>query len=104
MIIFYFLMFSGLILGVAHGIYIHKFGNYLKAKHPSKWNEIVPEKFLGVSKNNLESRNYFKEMGFVFSSDNLNDENIPLMKKRIKILLFATSVAWASIFVSLFFM
>lgn len=82
--IFIFFGISGMIFLIIHGIHVHRFGNFLIKNHPAKWDELAPKSFMGISRDNMESRNYFKEMGFVFSSDSLNDEKVTRFKRKIK--------------------
>jgi hypothetical protein len=88
----------GMTFGIAHGIYVHRLGNYLKNYHRDKWEEIVPKKLFWIPRNFLESRSYFSEMSFVFSSDNLNDDNILSFKRKIKLFLLLSVISWLSMF------
>ena len=92
----------GITFFLLHGIYVHKLGTYLKDYHPSKWQDLSPQKFLWIPRDSLETRNYFTEMSFVFSPDNLKDEKVLHLKKRIKLFLFLSIIFLVSIFLSLF--
>lgn len=100
MILFGIFLILGLVFAFAHGVYLHRFGNYLKEHHPSKWKEIVPKSFLQISQANLESRNYFTEMGFVFSSEHLKDQRVKFFKSRIRLLFLLAVISWLSMLVS----
>lgn len=82
MFLFGLFLFFGILFAISHGVYLHKLGNHIKKSHPGKWKEITPERFMGLSQNKLESRNYFKEVQFVFSTEYFNDESIKVLKKR----------------------
>ncbi len=101
MIFFVLSIVLGMIFGITHGICVHRLGVYLEKHHPLKWEELLPKKFMGISRETLESRNYFTEMRFVLSQDDLNDSKVAEKKKRIKIFLFLTIASWLCMFLSL---
>ena len=88
MILFVLFIILGVILGIVHGVWVHRLGDYLREHHQAKWDEMTPGSFLSISTETLESRNYFKEMGFVFSSDDMNDEKVVFLKRRVRLFLF----------------
>ena len=61
-----------------------KFGNYLKASHPEKWKEIIPKKFLWLTQDDIEIRNYFTEIKFVFNSELISDSKVNEYKIKIR--------------------
>ena len=89
---------------MVHGICVHRLGTYLKKNYPLKWKELSPKKVIGVSSENIESRNYFTEMGFVLSQNDLNDSKVVAEKRRIKLFLVLAIVSWLGMFISLLFM
>ena len=102
MIIFVVFIILGLIFGLIHGILVHKLGAYLKKYHPLNWQGLSPKEFMGITKENVESRNYFAEMRFVLSDDDLSDPKISKKKGRIKLFLFLAIICWLCFFLSLF--
>ncbi|MCF6247119.1 MAG: hypothetical protein L3J69_07200 [Desulfobacula sp.] len=88
------LFFLGFVLVIMHGISIHKLGVYLENHHADKWKEITPKSFLGLPQKYLKSRNYFTELGFVFSSDDLSDQKVKNYKKNTKLFLFFAAISW----------
>jgi hypothetical protein len=61
---------------------------YLEKNHHEKWNEITYVPLLGTN-----GFNSFRTLPFVFGNDNLNDEQVALLKKAyIGFLKFALSV------------
>jgi hypothetical protein len=103
MIFFVLLIVLGMTFAIIHGICVHRFGVYLRKYHPLKWKELSPKKFMGISKESLESRNYFAEMRFVLSHDDLNDSKVATEKRRIKLFLFLAIASWLCMFLSLLF-
>lgn len=78
---------SGISFILFHGFQLHKFGNYLKVHHPTKWGEIKPKKLLGFTQDNIEIRNYFTEIGFIFNSEILSDSKVHSYKIKIRAFL-----------------
>lgn len=78
----------GILFLILHGISVHRLGNYIKGNHPMTWKELEPKSFLFWSQDEIESRNYFKEMGFYLSGRNLSDEHVRSSKFKIKCYLF----------------
>ena len=100
---FYFIAFIicgvlGSISAVVHGIYVHRLGNYLKKNHPDKWKDLEPKSVLGISTKYIGGRNYFKEIGFYFSKDDLSDDIIISYKKKVKFFLFVAAILWVFAF------
>ncbi len=96
-------MMLGIAFAVVHGIYVHRLGNYIKKYHHDKWQEIIPMHLFGISSDTLEARNYFSEMRFVFSSDNMDDDNILSFKRKIKLFLAMAIISWLFLFFAPFF-
>lgn len=96
------LFFFGFIFVIVHGISIHKLGTYLENHHADKWKEITPKTFLGLSQKYLKSRNYFSELRFVFSSDDLNDQKVKNYKKSTKLFLLFATISWFLMIISFF--
>jgi len=63
---------------------VHRFGNYLKQNHPTKWKEIIPDKFLWLTQDDTEIRNYFSEIRFVFNSELIDDSKVRAYKIKIR--------------------
>jgi hypothetical protein len=84
--LFLFILFGilGIIALLFHGVHLTRFGNYLKATHPKKWKEIIPEKFLWLKQNDIEIRNYFTEIRFVFNSELISDSKVYTYKMNIR--------------------
>ena len=72
---------------ILHGIYLLKLKNYLKKAHKSKWEDLTPETLMGIHREDVDIGNYFKEIKFVFTSDNLNDALVTSLKWKIRVLL-----------------
>ncbi len=84
---------------ILHGIHVHRLGNYIKENYPSKWSELEPKFFLFWPQDEITSRNYFKEMGFYLSGNDLSDEYVRSSKLKIKSFLSIGILAW---FISFF--
>jgi len=84
--VFFFVLFGvlGIITLLVHGIEVHRFGNYLKTNHPTKWKELIPEKFLWLKRGDTEIRNYFSEIRFVFNSELITDSKVYAYKIKIR--------------------
>jgi len=98
MILFILTIIIGIVFIIIHGIYVHRLGNYLKNYHHEKWEELVPKKLLWLSRDSLEARSYFSEMKFVFSCDNMDDDNVLSFKRKIKLFLLLAIISWGSLF------
>ncbi len=91
----------GWISALMHGIYVHRLGNYLKENHPDTWKDLVPKSVLGISTKYIGGRNYFKEIVFYFSKDDLSDDIIISHKKKVKFYLLVAVIFWISAFCAL---
>jgi len=88
---FVFSVLLPLAIGIA-GIYLAiDFFEYLKKHHPSKYRQMSFESLFGISAESFPFH-FIKPLefiGFLFSSDNLQDNLVIDYKKKIKLLLFA---------------
>jgi hypothetical protein len=88
---FVFSVLLPLAIGIA-GIYLAiDFFEYLKKNHPSKYRQMSFESLFGISAASFPFH-FIKPLefiGFLFSSDNLQDNLVIDYKKKIKLLLFA---------------
>lgn len=57
----------------------HRLMDYLKKNHPKKWEELTYLPYCGSG-----NVNGFKTVGFIFSSNDLADENIKFLKNNYK--------------------
>jgi hypothetical protein len=63
---------------------------YLAEHYPITSDEIKPENSLDVSQHLMEPRSIFKELNFLFSSDNIDDKVVTNHKKYSRIFLILT--------------
>jgi len=85
---------------IFHGIYLMKLKRYLKKNHLKKWEEITPERFLWFSRDDVDIGHYFKEMKFVLSQDNLNDQIVVSLKGKLRLscIVFFLSLILSAIY------
>ncbi len=100
------LFLAGCILGAIHIIYLYKLNIYLKDNYPSAWGKLIFNFYFGISARNLPfygnpflGGNYFKELRFIFSNDNLEDSKISHLKHRIRIFFFLFVFSWLFAFI-----
>jgi hypothetical protein len=62
--------------------------------YPDMWKDLVPKSVLGIPTKNIGGRNYFKEIGFYFSKNDLSDEKVLSYMKKVKFSLFVAVIAW----------
>jgi hypothetical protein len=62
--------------------------------YPDMWKDLVPKSVLGISTKNIGGRNYFKEIGFYFSKNDLSDEKVLSYMKKVKFSLFIAAIFW----------
>jgi len=63
---------------------------YLAEHYPITSDEIKPENSLDASQNLMEPRSIFKELIFLFTSDNINDKIVTNHKKYSRIFFILT--------------
>jgi hypothetical protein len=73
----------------------------LKENHPKSWEKLIKKSLSGIPLPQvggpLLGGNYFKELRFAFSSDDLNDDAVCLFKKNVQLssVLFLTLILFA---------
>jgi hypothetical protein len=93
---FLFLMFVG--MGIYHYLNLYRLARYLKENHPNTWETLIKRHLLGIhlprGRGPLLGGNYFKELRFAFSSDDLNDDSVLLFKRNVQLsfVLFITLI------------
>ena len=93
---FFFLMFVG--MGIYHYLNLYRLARYLKENHPDTWEKLIKKHLMGIqlprSGGPLLGGNYFKELHFAFSSDDLDDDSVLLFKRNVQLsfVLFITLI------------
>ena len=87
-----------LILAGLGMVYTSQFLEYLKKHHPSQYEEVIMESFLGIpSEYFAYLANPVHLIWFLCSAESLDDDRVVFHKRRLKISLFsiiASFVAW----------
>ena len=62
--------------------------------YPDIWKNLEAKSVLGISTKYIGGRNYFKEIGFYFSRNDLSDEKVLSYMKKVKFTLFIAAIFW----------
>jgi len=87
-------------VGIYHSVYLHRLNRYLEMNHPMVWEKIKAKHFFWIPAEDFPylRGNPFKELRFVFSPDNLDDESLSQLKTRTKFSLLLFLALAVSIF------
>jgi hypothetical protein len=93
-------------LGAIHIVYVYKLNLYLKDNYPSAWDKLIFNSYFGITAKNLPfygdpflGGNYFKELKFIFSKENLEDSKISYFKHMIRIFFLLFLFSWFVAFI-----
>lgn len=92
---------AGITAFVIHFFFLFRLNRYLETKYPLTWDKMILNSFFGVSGKNLPfykdpllGGNYFKEVYFIFSKDELKDKKVSFLKKIIRTFFLIYVCSW----------
>lgn len=96
----------GITAFVIHFFFLFKLNKYLKINYPFTWDKLILNSFFGVAAGNLPfyrdpllGGNYFKEIYFIFSKDDLKDKTVSFLKNATKIFFLMYIFFWLITFI-----
>ena len=97
---------TGITAFVIHFFFLFKLNRYLKDNYPLTWDKMILNSLFGVPAKNLPFHrdpllggNYFKEVYFIFSRDDLKDKTVSFLKKIIRTFFVMYILSWLITFI-----